>query len=320
VSELVLPGFEPTVRQLDAARACLDPAARVVVLDGAIRSGKTQAAARILLEWAVEQPATYLVARSTYRSLKDSTEKALLFGDGGLPPLIPPELVAQYRASDEVVRLRGGAEILFRSLEEGQVSKILNLSLAGVLVDQIEELDPGEAGERVFDTLLGRLSDRRGPRKLLCVANPAGLVSWQYRRLIDEATRDRGVARVHFRLADNAQNLPVDYLEAMEATRRTRPHWYASFVEGRWGAFEGQAFEEFSDQVHVVERSRSRPAGSGSSRWTTSRTTRPPGCCGWSTTTATWSSATSTTRRVWSRSMRRRSSAAATSGGSRAGG
>ena len=48
---------------MDAARACVDPAARVVVLDGAIRSGKTQVAARILNEWAVEMPATYLVAR-----------------------------------------------------------------------------------------------------------------------------------------------------------------------------------------------------------------------------------------------------------------
>jgi hypothetical protein len=54
-----------------------------------------------------------------------------------LPPLIPPELVGQYRASDELVRLRSGGEILFRSLEEGQVSKILNRSLAGVMVDQI---------------------------------------------------------------------------------------------------------------------------------------------------------------------------------------
>jgi hypothetical protein len=112
-----------------------------------------------------------------------------LFGDGGLPPLIPPELVNQYRASDELVRLRSGGEILFRLLEEGQVSKILNLSLAGVLVDQIEELDPGDAGERMFDTLLGRLSDPRDPRKLLAVANPSGLVSWPYRRLINEATR-----------------------------------------------------------------------------------------------------------------------------------
>ena len=238
---------------MEAARAAIDGSVRVVVLDGAIRSGKTQAGARILLEWAVEQPATYLVARSTYRSLKDSTEKALLFGDGGLPPLIPPELVDRYRASDEQVRLGSGGEILFRSLEEGQISKILNLSLAGILVDQIEELDPGDAGERVFDALLGRLSDPRGPRKLLAVANPAGLVSWQYRRLIDESTRDPGVGRVHFRLADNAENLPADYVQAMESTRRTRPHWYASFIDGRWGAFEGQAFEEFDPAVHVVE-------------------------------------------------------------------
>lgn len=249
----VLGAFEPTARQLDGARAALDPDARVVVLDGAIRSGKTQAAARILLEYAVEQPATYLVARSTYRSLKDSTEKALLHGDGGLPPLIPPQLVQQYRASDEMVRLRSGAEILFRSLEEGQLGKILNLSLGGVLVDQIEELDPGDAGERVFDTLLGRLSDPRGPRKLLCVANPSGLASWQYRRLIDEETRDPGVRRVHFRLWDNAANLPADYVASMEATKRTRPHWYASFIEGQWGAFEGQAFPEFSEHVHVVQ-------------------------------------------------------------------
>jgi hypothetical protein len=249
----VLAGFEPTARQLDAARACLDPAARVVVLDGAIRSGKTQAAARIMLEWAVEQPATYLVARASYRSLKDSTEKALLFGDGGLPPLIPPELVDRYRASDELVKLRSGGEILFRSLEEAQVSKILNLSLAGILVDQIEELDPGDPGERVFDTLLGRLSDPRGPRKLLAVANPAGLACWQFRRLIDERTRGQGVRRVHFTLADNLANLPGDFVASMEATRLSRPTWHASFVEGRWGVFEGQAFAEFSEQVHVVE-------------------------------------------------------------------
>jgi hypothetical protein len=156
MTEAVLTGFEPTPKQLHAARACLDPSIRVVACDGSIRSGKTQVCARVLLEWAVEQPTTYLVARATYRSLKDSTEKAMLHGDGGLPPLIPPELVAQYRASDELVKLRSGGEILFRSLEEGNLGKILNLSLVGVLVDQIEELDPGDAGERVFDTLVSK--------------------------------------------------------------------------------------------------------------------------------------------------------------------
>jgi adenine/guanine phosphoribosyltransferase-like PRPP-binding protein len=69
VGRAVLAGFEPNPRQVVAARAAVDPAARVVVLDGAIRSGKTQAAARVLLEWAVEMPAVYLVARASYRSL-----------------------------------------------------------------------------------------------------------------------------------------------------------------------------------------------------------------------------------------------------------
>jgi adenosine deaminase len=47
----------------------------------------------------------------------------LAAGDGNMPPLIPPELVGQYRASDEAVRLKTGAEILFRSLEEQNVGK-----------------------------------------------------------------------------------------------------------------------------------------------------------------------------------------------------
>jgi PBSX family phage terminase large subunit len=250
---VIQPPFAATARQVDVARVAREPDARAIVLDGAIRSGKTQAGGRLIVEWAVKQPATYLVARATYRSLKDSTEKAMLHGDGALPPLIPHELVEQFRASDELVRLRNGAEIMFRSLEEGQLSKLLNLTLGGILVDQIEELDGGDDGERVFDTLLGRLSDPRGPRKLIAVANPAGLTSWQYRRLIDERSRDANVRRVHFTLRDNAENLPADYVADMEATRLTRPAWYRSFIVGEWGAFEGQAFPEFEDAIHVVK-------------------------------------------------------------------
>jgi PBSX family phage terminase large subunit len=250
---IIAAPFTATAKQNAAARAWHDPDSRVVVLDGAIRSGKTQAGGRLFLETALERPATYLVARSTYRSLKDSTQKALLFGDGSLPPLIPPEVVDKYEISNERVVLKTGAEILFRSLEEGQIGKLLNLTLAGILIDQIEELDDGEAGERMFDTLLGRLSDPRGLRKLLAIANPAGLTSWQYRRLIDESTRDRSVHRVHFTLRDNAQNLPADYVSQMEETRTTRPSWYRSFILGEWGAFSGQAFPEFDDAVHVVD-------------------------------------------------------------------
>jgi Phage terminase large subunit len=249
---LVGAPFAATPKQLAAARLWHDPQVRVLTIGGAIRSGKTQAAGRLIVESAVARPATYLVARSTYRELTDSTQKAMLHGDGSMPPLIPPELVASFRASDNVVKLRTGSEILFRSLEETSLGKILNLTLGGVFIDQVEELDDGEAGERVFDTLLGRLSDARGPRKMVCVANPAGLTHWAHRRLVEERTRDRDASYVHVSLTDNAANLPADYVAAMLATRETRPAWYRSFILGEWGAFEGQAFPEFEDAIHVV--------------------------------------------------------------------
>jgi integrase len=73
----ILAPFTATAKQNDVAAAWADPTVGVVVADGAIRSGKTQAAGRLFLETAVAYPATYLVARSTYRSLKDSTQKAI---------------------------------------------------------------------------------------------------------------------------------------------------------------------------------------------------------------------------------------------------
>jgi hypothetical protein len=57
---------------------------------------------------------------------------------------------------------------------------------------------------------------------------------------------------VHFTLRDNAANLLSDYVAKMEATRLTRSSWYRSFILGEWGSFEGQAFEEFEDAIHVV--------------------------------------------------------------------
>lgn len=249
-SELA-PPFVATPKQLELAHAWHDPTVRVVTIGGAIRSGKTQAAGRLLVETAIEQPSGYLVSRLTYRELRDSTQKAMLHGDGALPPLIPPEAIEFYRASDELVRLRNGSEILFRSLDEP--GKLLNLTLGGIFVDQIEELDQGEDGERLFDTLLGRLSDPGGPRKIVCVANPGQLTGWTYRRLVNEKTRDGGAAYVHVELSDNAANLPADYVAAMQATEKTRPHWYRSFVKGMWGSFEGAAYEEFDPSIHVVE-------------------------------------------------------------------
>jgi hypothetical protein len=78
------------------------------------------------------------------------------------------------------------------------------------------------------------------------------LVDWVWRRIVNEASRDASARYVHVSLRDNAANLPSDYMAAMEATPLTRPYWHRSFVLGEWGAFEGAAFTEFEDAIHVV--------------------------------------------------------------------
>jgi phage terminase large subunit len=50
-------------------------------------------------------------------------------------------------------------------------------------------------------------------------------------------------------LADTVEAVP----RIMEARRETRPAWYRSFILGEWGAFEGQAFPEFEDEIHVCK-------------------------------------------------------------------
>lgn len=243
--------FVANPKQRELAACWFHPSTRVVIAGGAIRSGKTQAAGRLLVETALRTQGLYMVSRMTYRELRDSTQKAMLHGDGALPPLIPPEAIDYYRASDELVRLRNGSEIIFRSLDEP--GKILNLTLNAIFVDQIEEMAEGDEGERFFNTLFGRLSDPRGPRKLIGVANPGPMTHWLFRRCVNRKTADPRTAYVHFSMRDNAENLPPDYVSTMYEAEQSRPHWFKTYVLGEWGAFEGAAYEEFSEDAHVLD-------------------------------------------------------------------
>jgi PBSX family phage terminase large subunit len=250
-SAVISAPFIATPRQNELAARWHDDALRVVVASGAIRSGKTGAGARLLLETAIETPSTYLVCRSTFRELEDSTKLAFLRGDHATPPLIPPEAIAEVRVGDNLVRLRSGSTILFRSLDDP--SKLLGLSLGGALIDQAEELDGGPDGEHLVNTILGRLN-APGPRKLMLICNPGGLTHFVFRRFVNPQTRESGSECVHFRLVDNAANLPPDFVASMLETEKTNPVFFRTYVEGTWGSFEGMAFAEFSERVHVVDR------------------------------------------------------------------
>jgi PBSX family phage terminase large subunit len=245
----------PTERQQEfrgAVAAC--PTQGHVGFGGAIRAGKSQVACRMVVGWAWTKPADYLIGRKTYRRLADTTRKIVVAGDGGLRPAAPPELWEDYRMTDNELVLTNGARILFRAFEHPveAVDMVKNMTLAGYMIDQVEELDD-PAYEELFNTLQGRLSDPRGPRVGLTVSNPGPEDHWYYRRVVDRQTRDADTFYVHAELLDNVKHLPEKYVAGMLATEATRPDWYRRYIRGQWGAFGGKRFKVWDKRSHVME-------------------------------------------------------------------
>src|SRR5262245_34033216 len=101
-----------------------DPGCQLLLLAGAIRSGKRTIGARLSCETGLVSAAQHLIARATYRELEDTVMRAVLYGDGGLPPLLPAaalrgqSLKHGWRQKDYTATLANGGEVVFRSLEE----------------------------------------------------------------------------------------------------------------------------------------------------------------------------------------------------------
>lgn len=255
--EFPAPNHAPTPKQSAFWEACHDPEAEEILFDGAIRSGKTQAACKMIASWAWQLGGPnwkFVIMRRTYRELEDSTKAAFLRGDGKMPPACPPQLIRRFLAKDEMAILHNGAEILFRSAENAAETedKLRNVTLAGVFIDQVEELDSPEYFQ-MYETLISRCSDPRGPRKVVLVANPGPEDHWVHRRFVDPFTSVGFTRRVHVTLEENKWNLPATYVRSMERRRESNPAWYKRFVLGEWGAFAGKRFANWDEQIHVCE-------------------------------------------------------------------
>jgi phage terminase large subunit len=257
--------FVLTEKQRAFALASNDPKAKEILFGGAIRSGKSQVAARILVGWAMQKPGVYAACRATYRELEDSTKRIFLQGDGALPPAVPHEIIADSGRAifkqDQKVILTNGSEILFRSLEETEKgkAKFRNITLSGAFIDQLEEFD-SDMAQALYQEILSRLSHPLGPRKMIAAANPGPETHWAYERFVDPETRRQypDTRYVHVEMSDNVSpldgqsHLPDDYVAWAYKQEETNPDFFRRFVLGQWGAFGGKRFKSFHRDSHVV--------------------------------------------------------------------
>lgn len=241
---------------------------------GGIRNGKTVAGILKSLWLAEVFPFNLIViGRQTYRELQDTTEKIALDiikrRNGGT--LAPGQYIKKFEKDPDTITLFNDSQLMFRHMDN--IESILGMDLGGFYLDQAEFI-----AEEIYDQLEGRLSRwgvenvkqskavfkklygkvYEGPKHKafgFITGNPApGWVKRRYKNGQDV----NGIAYApgtyelfEATSEENKRNLPDGYIE--DLLRTHTDSWVKRYVDGSWETFEGQVYEDFNRNTHVIK-------------------------------------------------------------------
>lgn len=205
---------------------------------GGFGSGKTKCGCWEAIQLSFEYPKnTGVICRKTYLELKDTTMKT--FFDE-----CPPELIKKRNRTDHSVTFVNGSEILFRSLDQSE--KFKSLEIGFFYIDEASETD-----EDAYMILSGRLRKQGVGHKCgFITSNPPDENHWIYKRFVEDA----GEMDKHELIkAPSSENpyLPEDYVEDLRAL--FPPEWVARYLDGEFGFLtDGEAvYPDFKLSVHT---------------------------------------------------------------------
>lgn len=253
---------------------------KIQMLGGGFGNGKTAASCVKGIGLALDYPGSNgLIARETYPKLNDTIRKEFF-------KWCPQSVIKRMPTKDDnTLYLKNGSVINFRYLqqrkssEDGQsTSNLLSATYDWVIVDQLE--DPGIKYKDFLD-LLGRLRGNApykgtdttmplsGPRWLILTTNPTA--NWVYKKLVkpyhrflatglveedlihDPRTLEPLITILEGATYENAANVGEDFIQMLEATYKGQMK--DRFLLGKWAAYEGLVYPEYSADTHVLPQS-----------------------------------------------------------------
>jgi Terminase large subunit, T4likevirus-type, N-terminal len=235
-----MPATPPSARLLagwtlnPAQTAFLESTARFSFYVGGIGAGKTTAGALRSLARALEYPGSLgLIGAPTYPMLRDATQRTLF-------ALLGDDSERVYHKSEGRLTLPNGSEILFRSLDEPDRARGLNL--AWFWLDEAPL-----CGYYAWQVLKGRLRQRGYPTAGWATGTPHGRDG--FARDFELSPRPNHAlyrAPTHA----NAANLPPDYIADLGLSGA----FYEQEVLGLFTAFEGLVYTlDASEDGNVTE-------------------------------------------------------------------
>lgn len=220
---------------------------RHVLQSGGFGSGKSLALGMKLISRACRPGAREGLVRKTLVSLKKSTLKTLLDGDGDNPPVLPPGSYT-HNKSENIIRIKGGGEILYFGMDDPQ--NLGSLNMTGIACDELIQFTRDD-----WTWMQGRcrVSVNGLENQIYGATNPGAPSHWLV-ELFGLALGHRpqpGYKTIRTKTTDNPA-LPKTYVDSV----RTLPGVaYKRFFLGEWCGADGLVYDTFSRDIHV----RSRP-------------------------------------------------------------
>jgi PBSX family phage terminase large subunit len=211
--------------------------ARINVLEGAVRSGKSHIANLIFLMMLKDGPkGEYLISGKNENTIRRNILIPLDHMIGGY--LRYNRTLGEFNLFDKKVYVVGAND-------ERAEGKIRGSTLSGALIDEVTLLP-----ESYFKMATSRLSVEGA--RLVCTTNPDSPYHWLKTDYIDRKD-ELNLKVFSFKLDDNPF-LPKTYVKDLK--KEYRGLWYKRFIEGLWVLAEGAIYDFFDESIHTFSAPR----------------------------------------------------------------
>lgn len=208
--------------------------ARINILDGSVRSGKTVA---MIPKWLsyIEQgpPGILLMTGVSKDTLYDNVLNDLF-------DTVGRENYTYNRQTGDLV-IFGRKIKVIGAKDEGSEKYLRGKTLAGAYCDEVSLMP-----ERFFNQLLNRMSVAGS--KLYATTNPDTPFHYLYKNfLTDENKLASGMVKRYHMLLDDNPNLDPEYLQFIKSAYTGM--WYKRMIEGQWVNAEGLIYDSFNESM-----------------------------------------------------------------------
>lgn len=197
---------------------------------GGLGAGKTYAGAVRSIYYALQYPGSFgLIGAPTYPMLRDTTQRTFF-------ELLPPQLVAGYNKNEAKLYLTNGTEILFRSMD--QPDRCRGLNLMWFWMDEAPFC--GYYAWKVLKARAGRQDPKKFPPFGWATGTPKGKDGY-YEDFEHKPQKEHFLVRAS--TFENSVNLPEGYVDSLgyDGTFALQE------IEGQFTAFEGLVYQFASE-------------------------------------------------------------------------